>query len=267
MTRKRIRSELVSREVAQKATETQVRALLHELQANSVRIKALLDRLVTVQEEERRRLALNLHDHLGQQLTALRLALAGLREATDPPDQEKRFELIESIVSQLDRDVDFLAWDLRPAALDDVGLDAAVSQFLNKWSAVNEVQVDFHHSTHDGTRISGDVESHLYRVVQEALNNVSKHAGATRVSVILERRADDVILIVEDDGGGFNSDDERIRRRGMGLTGIEERAASMGGNVDLESSAGKGTTLFVRVPLSVAGSAKTGAKSAEFDQN
>ena len=124
-----------------------------------------------------------------------------------------------------------------------------------------------HHSTNDGTRVSGDVESHLYRVVQEALNNVSKHAGATRVSVILEQRAEEVTLIVEDDGRGFNVNDRLIRRQGMGLTGIEERAASMGGILDLESSEGKGTTLFVRIPLSVAGSAKTRPKIAEFDPN
>jgi PAS domain S-box-containing protein len=231
---------------AELAEEVTVRLAAEE------RVKALLERLVSVQEQERRRLALNLHDQLGQQLTALRLALASVREIDDRAQQHVRFELIDQIMSQLDRDVDFLAWELRPAALDDVGLEAALAEFLRQWSIANGLVADLHHDDSDDRRYPPDVESNLYRIVQEALNNVSKHARATHVSVIIERRGNDLTLIVEDDGRGFDITNERdrISRGGMGLAGMQERAASIGGELELESSPGKGTTLFVRIPLS-----------------
>ena len=222
------------------------------------RVKGLLERLVSVQEEERRRLALNLHDQLGQQLTALRLALSSLR---DGPASERanRFATIDQIVTQLDRDVDLLAWQLRPPMLDDVGLDAAITDFLHQWSSVNRVVADFHHAPDDGGRLGADIESNLYRVVQEALNNISKHAHANHVSVILERRGAEATLIVEDDGRGFELADELVRgpKKGMGLAGMRERTALMGGDFEIESTPGKGTTLFLRIPVSPPSSANS----------
>jgi PAS domain S-box-containing protein len=216
------------------------------------RVKALLERLVDVQERERRRLALNLHDELGQQLTALRLAIDALKNTKPRTAEAKaRFDAMEKIVTQMDRDVDFLAWELRPAALDDVGLEASLQEYLRQWSWTQGVVADFHASLGDA-RLPGDVESHLYRIVQEALNNVSKHAAAKRVSVILERRGDDVTLIVEDDGRGFDVEAARAARgAGMGLVGMHERAASLGGQLQYESAPGHGTTLFVRIPITV----------------
>ena len=242
------------------------REIAVRLQAEE-RVKALLDRIVDVQERERRRLAQNLHDHLGQQLTALRLTMDGLK-ALDPQSElvPSRFELMEKIVTQLDRDVDFLAWELRPAALDDVGLEPALQEFIRQWSSTQGVQVDFHSSITAAPRLPPDAESHLYRIVQEALNNVSKHARAKHVSVLLERRGDEVTLIVEDDGRGFDA--EALRRGakggGMGLVGMQERAASIGGALQCESSPGKGTTLFVRIPISEAMRTRGGGKSETF---
>jgi PAS domain S-box-containing protein len=218
------------------------------------RVKALLERLVDVQERERRRLALNLHDELGQQLTALRLTIDAVKNAAPGSAEAKeRFDVMEKIVTQMDRDVDFLAWELRPAALDDVGLEAALQEFLRQWSWTQGVVAEFHAALGDSPRLRGEIESHLYRIVQEALNNVSRHAHAKRVSVLLERRGDDVTLIIEDDGRGF--DVEAVRRAakgaGLGLIGIQERAASLGGQVEYESTPGRGTTLFVRIPITV----------------
>ena len=234
--------------------------------ATEERVKALLERLVNVQEEERRRLALNLHDHLGQQLTALRLTLSTLRDAGDAAERTRQFDLVEQIVSQLDRDVDFLAWELRPAALDDVGLEAALAEFVRQWSSANGVVAELHESAKGGPRLSPDIESHLYRIVQEALNNVSKHAQASRVSVILERRVDETRVIIEDDGSGFELADEltRIKRGSMGLTGIRERVALIGGDFELESAPGKGTTLFVRIPLHAAIAGETEPKDVDL---
>ena len=214
------------------------------------RVKALLDRLVQVQERERQRLALNLHDQLGQQLTALRLTIDSLKHARPGSDEARqRFEVVERIVTQLDRDVDFLAWELRPAALDDVGLEAALAEFLRQWSQLHGITADFHTALGE-TRLPPDMESHLYRIVQEALNNVSKHAEASSVSVMLEQRGDEVRLIIEDDGRGFDADALRHspKHTAMGLAGMQERAVSIGGNLDFESAPEKGTTLFVRIP-------------------
>lgn len=215
------------------------------------RVKASLQRLVTVQEEERRRIARNLHDSLGQQLTALRLSIGALKDGqSSSADLRERLEAIDQIAANIDRDVDVLAWDLRPPTLDDVGLNAALDNIVRDWSQAQDIVAEFQ-SSEAAIRLSGDIESHFYRIVQEALNNVAKHAGANHVSVLLEHRADEVVLIIEDDGCGFEVDATAKRRRGMGLTGMEERAALIGGELEIESAPGKGTTIFVRVPIRV----------------
>ena len=159
------------------------------------------------------------------------------------------------MTSKMDRDLDFLAWELRPAALDDVGLEAALAQFVASWSNQHQVAAEFHGSRWEGERLPTHVESNLYRITQEALNNVVKHAGATHVSVLLERRADEALLIVEDNGRGFDVEKARAarsRHAGMGLVGMEERSALIGANLQFEAAPGKGSTLFIRVPLSTA---------------
>ena len=236
--REQARSEELVREVA-------VRTQAEE------RVKSLLERLVSVQEEERRRIARNLHDHLGQQMTALRLTVAALKAGPLPPEELRdRLERLDGIATKIDRDLDTIAWDLRPAALDDVGLNAALATLVNDWSKTHGVTAELHVTDPDAIRLTGEVESHLYRVVQEALNNVTKHAAATRVSVLLERRDHNVIVIIEDDGRGF--DVEKAMEKGhqrMGLIGMQERAALVGGSMEIESAPGKGTTLFVQMPV------------------
>ena len=229
------RAEALAREVAIRTRAEQ-------------RVKSLLERLVSVQEEERRRIARNLHDHLGQQLTALRLSIAALREQPSTQAQLRaRLDAIDKIASQIDRDVDFLAWNLRPAALDDVGLSAALEAVVRDWAATNGIEAEFH-TTPAAARLAAESESHLYRIVQEALNNVSKHAAATHVSVLLEHTDREVRLIVEDNGRGFDAD-QALHHRAIGLTSMHERAALIGGRVEFESAPGKGTTVFARVPI------------------
>lgn len=229
------RAEALSREVAIRTRAEQ-------------RVKSLLERLVRVQEEERRRIARNLHDHLGQKLTALRLSIGALKERTlSAATLRARLDAIDKIASQIDRDVDFLAWNLRPAALDDVGLAAALETVVHDWSATSGVHAEFH-TTPMFIRLAVDSESHLYRIVQEALNNVSKHAAATHVSVLLEHTDGEVRLIVEDNGRGFDAD-QALHHRAIGLTNMQERAAIIGGRVEFESAPGKGTTVFTRVPI------------------
>ena len=214
------------------------------------RVKALLERVVSVQEEERRRIARNVHDQLGQRITALRLSVSALKDdaALESDPLRERIDAIDRIAAQIDRDVDVIAWDLRPASLDDVGLDAALDTMVRDWSDTQRVRAELHVSRSVDRRLPSEMESQLYRIVQEALTNVAKHAHASRVSVLLNNSGSDVEVIVEDDGRGFNV--EKVATlRAMGLTGIQERAALFGGVVEIESTPGTGTTLFVRIPI------------------
>jgi signal transduction histidine kinase len=225
------------------------------------RIRALLERLVEVQERERRRLALNLHDHLGQQLTALKLTVGALKQGGFKGRQlDERLEQIDEMIAEIDREVDYLAWELRPAALGDGGLAPAMEEFVRRWSSLHRIAAEFHSTAAPRTHLPPEVESHLYRIVQEALNNVAKHAQAKRVSVLFEVRSDEVALIVEDDGRGFVLADvggrSRSFRDGLGLTGMHERAAAADGSVLVESAPGRGTTVFVRIPIRKASKAR-----------
>jgi signal transduction histidine kinase len=226
-----------------------------ERRAGEERVKNLLKRLVTIQEDERRRIARDLHDHLGQQTTALRLNLDSLKTASGiTPELRERVEQVDRIATRLDADVEFLAWELRPAGLDDIGLPGTLSRFLREWSEHYGIPADFHVSGLEDQRLGPEVETSLYRIAQEALNNVFKHARAGRADVLLERRDGEVVLIVEDDGMGFDPGAMLRRRedRGMGVIGMRERAALAGGKLEIESEIGKGSTIFVRVPLTEA---------------
>ncbi|HKS27162.1 MAG TPA: CheR family methyltransferase [Pyrinomonadaceae bacterium] len=212
----------------------------------------LLRRIVSTQEDERRRIARELHDQLGQLLTALRLRLEGLSEEAGKRSKFKgRIAELVDIARRLDTDVDFLAWELRPTALDDLGLIVALSNYAKEWTNHFGVRVNFHSTGLGDARLEPLIETNLYRIAQEALNNVSKHAGATSVDLLLERRDSHVVLIIEDNGRGFDPGGvEAVREgRGMGLIGMRERAALVGGTVEIESAPDEGTTIFVRVPM------------------
>ncbi|MBK6749182.1 MAG: PAS domain S-box protein [Acidobacteria bacterium] len=213
----------------------------------------LLGRLVSGQETERRRIARDLHDQLGQRLTALRLKIASLKEAAAGNEVlEPKITRLQQIAEMLDSEVSYLAWELRPTALDDLGFAAAVRAFVKEWSRHFDIPADFPAAKIPKRRSSKDTETHLYRITQEALNNISKHAGATQVSVVLEKHDDRIILIIEDNGKGF--DPASLTKpsrsgRGLGLLGMRERATLVGGDVEIESAPGSGTTIFVRVPM------------------
>lgn len=210
----------------------------------------ILRRLVMAQEEERRRIARDMHDQFGQQLTALLLKLGMLKE--DCRGQEKlcgQVESLESVAKQLDRDVDFLVWELRPTVLDDLGLREALANFAQNWSEHFGIPVEVHTSGMGKGRLTSETETVLYRIAQEALNNISKHARAESVSILLEQHTDFVSLIIEDDGVGF--DDEELygaNDKGLGLVGMRERAALVGGTAKIESRPREGTTVIVRIP-------------------
>ena len=133
----------------------------------------------------------------------------------DRADWRAQVEALEAVAQQLDRDVDHLVWELRPTALDDLGLRAALANYVQDWSKRVSISAELHTSGLLDDRLASETETTLYRIAQEALTNVAKHARAGNVEVILERRADHVLLIVEDDGVGFDPGGDRTRRTGV----------------------------------------------------
>jgi PAS domain S-box-containing protein len=210
----------------------------------------LLAHLVFVQEDERRRIARDMHDQFGEQLTALSLRIGLLRDAcAERPDLANHVGALAEIAERLDRDVDQLVWELRPTALDDLGLRAALANYIHEWSERSNIAAELHTTGLLDERLASEVETALYRIAQEALNNVAKHSRARRVEVILERRPDCVLLILEDDGVGFAEPDAGKARQGYGLVGMQERAALVGATLEIESTPGKGTTILVRIAV------------------
>jgi PAS domain S-box-containing protein len=209
----------------------------------------LLGRLVFAQEDERRRIAREMHDQFGEQLTALGLRIRMLKEAAaDRADLRPQIAALEQVAQQLDRDVDHLVWQLRPTALDDLGLRAALANYIQDWSLRVRVSAELHTTGLTTERLASEIETTLYRIAQEALNNIAKHARAGHVEIILERRSDQVWLIVEDDGVGFDMAKMAGDAGGFGLLGMQERAALVGATLQIESAPGEGTTIFVRMP-------------------
>jgi PAS domain S-box-containing protein len=225
----------------------------HKRLAAAERESEMMHRLVETQESERHRIARNLHDHIGQEMTALRLKvdrIAAMLDGEHPALEE--LESVRTLAEKMDMDVGFLSWEMRPTELGFLGLADALSSFTSEWSRQYGIEADFHAVP---TSIKGDlpkeVETNLYRILQEALNNILKHAGATRVNVIFHRANTGITLMVEDDGKGFNPD---VALRGpgahhLGVIGMRERAELLNGSFEIESVIGKGTTVVCRIPI------------------
>ena len=218
----------------------------------------LLRRLATLQEDERRRISRELHDTFGQLLTALSLSLKATRET--PPLSSAtltRLDNVQEMVNQLHRVVHNVAVRLRPTALDDVGLHAALAQYFADWSTQTGIGVDYEGLGMDISRLSADVETAIYRIVLEALTNVARHAKARRVSVIVSRQDDGFASVaVEDDGSGFDPEAAAASGR-LGIIGMQERAMLAGGKLEIESRPGSGTTVLARFPISHPGGRQT----------
>jgi PAS domain S-box-containing protein len=224
----------------------------------------LMQRVVNIQEEERGRVSRELHDNLGQHLTAILLGIEALQaQSVELPSGERRsaisglgrlYEMINDLTGIAHR----LAWELRPAALDNIGLEAALQQYLSQWLSQNGVtqgvSADFiSHLGDNDSGLTGEAKTALYRVTQEALTNVLRHAKASRVSVVLERKKDLVMVIVEDDGQGFDAEEAGKKNR-LGVLGMRERLELVGGTLEVESEPGSGTTVYARVALKSSGS-------------
>ena len=206
-----------------------------------------LQRVVNAQELERRRLARELHDETGQALTSILLGLRGLEEVHDAAALKATVAEVRDLVRSTLQDVRRLAVELRPTALDDFGLVAALERLTDNFAEQTGIAVEFVSNLPGDGRFAPEVETVLYRLVQESLTNIVKHARAKSVSIVLTRKPESVSVIVEDDGVGF--DPGRETGDGIGLLGMRERVGLFGGRVVLESRPGAGTTIVAEVPV------------------
>jgi signal transduction histidine kinase len=205
-----------------------------------------LRRVVSGQELERRRLARELHDETGQALTSILLGLRAVEEARSPDHMRTAASDLRELVVGTLQDVRRLAVQLRPKALDDFGLVAAVEHLVQTFSEATSIRVDLEAQLGE-KRLPAEVETTLYRIVQEALTNIVKHAEASRVSILLVRRNGTATVVIEDDGRGF--DPAELREEGMGIIGMRERVELHEGRLTVESTPGSGATLVAEVPL------------------
>lgn len=240
---------LLSTLAAQAAVAIENARLFEEVHAGRQQLQALSRRLVEVQEAERGHVARELHDETGQALSSLLLGLSLLeREADRPEAVVERATELEALADGMFENLHRLAMNLRPAALDHLGLVAALSQYVDAFSQQHEIPTHFEATDLAEERLSAAVETALYRIVQEALTNVARHAQANRVDVVLQRRGNQVVAVVEDDGEGFDAEAAVASNR-LGLFGMRERAEMLNGTLAIESAIGKGTTVSVEVPF------------------
>jgi len=230
-------------------TQQALERVNRELEHSHERLRALSRRLLEVQEEERGRLARDLHDDIGQALTALKIQVESLQRAAEPALRARIAEGVDTVQHTLER-VRQLSLSLRPPQLDDLGLAAALRSHLDRQASVAGLAAHF-----DAAQAPQDIETETetacFRVAQEAINNVLRHANARTVWVRLSMAGERLALSVRDDGRGF--DLEVVRRRGasgasLGLIGMEERVALAGGSFELRAAPGQGTTLLATFP-------------------
>ena len=205
-----------------------------------------LRRVVSGQELERQRLARELHDETGQALTSILLGLRAVEEADGPDAMSTAASHLRELVVATLQDVRRLAVQLRPKALDDFGLVAAAEHLVQTFSEATSIRVDLEAQLGE-ERLPAEVETTLYRIVQEALTNIVKHAEASRVSILLVRRSGSAAVVIEDDGQAF--DPAELREGGMGIIGMRERVELHEGRLTVESAPGSGATLAAEVPL------------------
>ncbi len=226
---------------------------VEQLSSSIIERDDLRRRLMQTQEDERLRLAHELHDQTGQSLAAIMLELKGIESFVNE-DGRKRMRGLRKQLDRMAKSLHHMAWELRPASIDELGLASALADYVSEWSQQYGIEADFHCRDAKLDGLSEEVRTTIYRVVQEGLTNITKHArGTTVVSVVIDRADAILRLTIEDNGSGFDVATPEIgagrKGRGLGLAGMRERLSLLGGYFEIESSIDSGTTIFVRIPL------------------
>jgi len=226
------------------------------LSISESRLRHLANVLINAQENERKRIAMELHDELGQSLAAVKLQIRVIEnqlelEGLSPQEIKEKLDSLRQFLNEIIENVRRLSKDLSPVIIDDLGLDAAIDSLVENFSKYNDIQC-----TYKTVRIANffdpDSRRLIYRLVQEALNNVRRHSGATSLFVEIKIKKEFVSIQIRDNGKGFNLQDtlgEAVNKRGIGLSAMTERANMLGGKVDIGSQPGGGTTVLITIPI------------------
>jgi signal transduction histidine kinase len=210
--------------------------------------RLLLERTLSAQEEERRRIARGLHDEAGQMLTALLVGLRTLEDARELADVKVQGQRLREITAQAIDEIGRLARGLHPTVLDDHGLGVALSRYTAEYTKTHRIAVDLTLNELDSSDLPSEVQITLYRILQEALTNVARHSGAKAVSIRFARMPEAIEVAVIDDGCGFDAKAVAVSSHRLGIQSMRERAAILGGTVSFVSQR-KGTKILVQVPL------------------
>ncbi|MCK4793648.1 MAG: PAS domain S-box protein, partial [Desulfobacteraceae bacterium] len=246
--------ELEGQITERKQAEKEKDILLDQVQMANERLKTLNRERINLQEEERKRISQELHDELGQALTAITLDLGIIERELDPEtdrDIRKRLSETRTIANELDQKIDELAFDLRPSILDDLGLIPTLKWYADRYSQRAEVEVEIEVIGRK-KRLPPEIETALYRITQEALTNVAKHAQAKKIKLQLDRQLKTVTVSIEDDGQGFDVEELQTTLappQGMGLAGMKDRISLLGGRLEIHSKPGEGTRIEIEIPL------------------
>jgi signal transduction histidine kinase len=217
------------------------------------KIRALSREQIKVQENERNRIARYLHDHVAQDLSTLKIGRETLfnEPAKLTPKKKEKLSEISQVLQDSISSVRDLSYDLRPAGMDQLGLVRTVYQLCEDFSEKNEVSVDFYSAGIKDLKLDFDTAINLYRLIQEGLNNINKHARAANVIIRLVASSPNIILRIEDDGQGFDVGSrlaKALKEKRMGLSNMEERVSLQQGKMDIKSQIGRGTRIFIEIP-------------------
>lgn len=227
-------------------------AIQYALQQSQQDLRALTGRILAVQDEERRRISRELHDDVNQRLALLALSVreAEKRLLPSPADAREQLTRIQQDLTALSNDVRHMAYRFHPSILDDLGLDAALRRTLDEFAGHTNIKTLFVSQPLPPT-LPKEIATAAYRVVQECLSNVVRHAAASRVEVEVTVEGDEMELTIRDDGRGFDAESAMAKGHGLGLLNVRERILAVQGSCDVRSHVGAGTEVRVRTPLTV----------------
>lgn len=222
-----------------------------EKKINQQKFRSVL--ILEGQEEERKRLAMDIHDGIGQMLTSLKFQIESIDVKNNPQGLQQKFSEIQQLIGQVIREVRRVTFNLKPTVLSDYGLNAALNVFVKEIGKLSDVQITYSSNADLSLRLPQKIENNIFRIIQEAINNAIKYASATLIEVSLQQTDNNLIITVKDDGVGF--DEGLVEKRsvniesGRGFFNMYERTEYINGALDVKSAPGKGTTISLTVPV------------------
>jgi signal transduction histidine kinase len=226
----------------------QKRKQAEEIKQAEAMHRLLLERTLSAQEEERRRIARELHDEAGQLLTALLVGLRSLEDVRELADVKEQGRRLREIAGQAIDEIGRLARGLHPTVLDDHGLGVALNRYVNEYAKSHNIAVDLTLNENESGDLPSEIQIALYRILQEALTNVARHSGARKVSIRFTRLGAALEVAVIDNGCGFDAKTVAVSSHRLGIQSMRERAAMFGGTIRFIPQR-KGTKMLVQVPL------------------